>query len=102
MAADYIAINKAAKQHGNRMVRAAELIVELRSIIDSEFSCANHMVDGSDYSVFESQFGMTSGVGSNALNLLGLIRGILLTADDIPGANRKAWLDEFCARVAGQ
>lgn len=101
MAADFIVTNR-TKQHGNNYVRAASLLLELRNLVSAEFESGNHMVDGSDRTMLEAQFGWGAGVGANALTLLGLIRGILLTDDEITGANRKAWLDEFCARVANQ
>jgi hypothetical protein len=101
MAADFIVVNR-SKQHGNRAVRIADLLVELRSIIDAEFSSANHMFEASDYSVLEAQFGLAAGTGANYLNLLGLMREVLNSTDEIPGASRKAWLDEYAARIAGQ
>jgi hypothetical protein len=101
MAADYIVVNR-NKQLGNQFVRLASMLLECRGLAESLIASGNHCFENSDYSVFESQFGLPTGAGANALNLLGLIRGVLNTNDEITGSNRKAWLDEFCARVAGQ
>jgi hypothetical protein len=101
LAADFIAVNR-SKQLGNNFVRLASMLLECRQLAESLVASGNHCFDGSDYTVFEAQFGLAPGAGANTMNLLGLVRGVLNTDDDIVGANRKAWLDEFTARVAGQ
>ena len=106
MAADYIVVTKTNRpQLGTQLIRAANLMRELRDLIDALNDTGGHMwVSGTpdDYSVFEAQFGLTAGTGSNTLSLLGLINTILNTNTDVTGANRLAQLDEFVARLAGQ
>ena len=101
MAIDFFSINR-TKQPGNRAVALAQQIIEIRSSVEALIASGNHMNDGNDYSQLETLFGLAAGQGQNFFNLLGLVRAVFNTADDIPGANRKAWLDEFTARVAGQ
>ena len=101
MAADYIAVNR-AKQMGNNLVRAAELLRELRDLVDKVQDSGNHCFNGADYSVFETQAGLSTGTGANTLTLLGLVNTILNTNTDVTGANRLAQLDEFVARLANQ
>ncbi len=101
MAADFIVVNR-TKQLGSQYVRLATMLLECRNLAESLIASGNHCFADSDYSVFETQFGLAAGTGANALNLLGLVRGVLNTNDTIAGDSRLAWLDEFCARVAGQ
>ncbi len=101
MAADYIVVNR-TKQLGNQLVRLASQLLECRQLAESLIASGNHLFVDADYSALEAQFGLVTGTGANALNLLGLVRGVLNTDDTIAGASRLAWLDEFCARVAGQ
>ncbi len=101
MAADYITITR-TKQLGNSLVRAADLLRELRELVDKLNDAGQHCFTGADYSVLESQFGLTAGQGANILTLLGLVWTILNSNSDVTGANRLAQLDEFCSRVSGQ
>ena len=101
MAADYIAVIKTNRpQMGNQLIRAANMLRELRDLADSINDAGNHMFNGADYTVFEAQFGVTG--GANVLTLIGLLNTILNTNTDVTGANRLSQLDEFVARLAGQ
>lgn len=103
MAADYLVISRTNRpQMGNQLIRAANLLTELRDLIDAINDAGNHMFTGADYTVFAAQFGISASDAANALTLLGLINTILNTNTDVTGANRFAQLDEFCARLAGQ
>lgn len=103
MAADFLAITKTNRpQLGTQLVRAANLTRELRDLIDALNDAGQHMFNGGDFSMFETQFGIGAGSGGNTLTLLGLINTILNSNTDVTGANRLAQLDEFVARLAGQ
>jgi len=101
MAADYIPVNR-AKQLGNSLVRAADLTRELRELVDKLSDAKDHCSNGGDFTVMETQFGLTTGAGANAATLIGLVQTIFNTNTDVTGANRLAQLDEFCGRVSGQ
>jgi hypothetical protein len=103
MAADYLSVTKTSRpQLGSQLIWAANLTRELRDLIDSLNDAGQHMFAAADYSMFESQFGVSAGQGANALTLLGLVHTILNTNGEVTGANRLAQLDEFVARLAGQ
>ena len=101
MAADYLPINR-SKQHGNSCVSIAELILQLRALIDKEYDAANHMINGADYSMLETNFGIASGTGANFATLLGYMQEIFNLDTTVAGADRLARINEFCARIAGQ
>lgn len=101
MAADYISVNR-TKQLGNLLVRAADLLRELRELVDKIYDAGNHSNDGVTYTVMETNFGLSSGTGANTLTLIGLVNDILNTNTTVAGATRLANLDEFAARLAGQ
>lgn len=103
MAADYLAITKTNRpQLGNQLIAAANRLRELRDLVDALNDAGQHMFNGGDYTMFETQFGVASGQGANALTLLGLMHNILNTNTEVTGANRLSQLDEFVARLAGQ
>lgn len=103
IAADYIQITRTNRpQLGSQLIRAANLTKELRELVDGLNDIGSHQFDGGDYSMFEAQFGVPTGQGANALNLLGLINTIYNTNGDVTGASRLAQLDEFVGRLAGQ
>lgn len=103
MAADYLAISRTNRPNmGNQLIRAANLMRELRDLIDAINDAGNHMFAGADYTVFAAQFGIASADAANALTLLGLVNTIMNTNTDVTGANRLAQLDEFVSRLAGQ
>jgi hypothetical protein len=101
MAADYITVDR-SKQLGNGLVRAADLLRELRELVDKLQDAGNHSNNGTDYSVMEANFGLPAGSGANALTLINILGDTLNTATDKAGAVRLGQLDEFCARLAGQ
>lgn len=101
MAADFITVNR-SKQLGSSLVRAADLLRELRELVDKLNDAVGHSFAAADYSVMEANFGLTTGTGANAATLIGLLQTILNTNTDVTGANRLAQLDEFAARLAGQ
>lgn len=101
MAADYVKINRAL-QLGNNLVRAADLLLEVRQLVSKMLAAGNHSNDGTNYTLMESNFGLPAGSGANVLFLLGLVDTILNSASTVTGTNRLAQLDEFCARLAGQ
>ena len=101
MADDFVVVNR-AKQHGNNTVRIADLLRELRELIDKEMDAFDHMNNGVTYATAETQFGLPSGAGANFGTLLGNLRDILNTSVEVTGANRLARLDEFVGRLAGQ
>lgn len=101
MAADFITVTKTNRpQMGNQLIRAANLTRELRDLIDALNDAGNHMFTGGDYSLFESQFGVTG--GANVLTLIGLMQTIFNSSTDVTGANRISQMDEFVSRLAGQ
>lgn len=101
MAADFIVVTKTSRpQMGTQLIRLANLLREVRDLSDAINDAGNHMFDGADYSLFESQFGVTG--GANVLTLMGLVNNILNTSGEVTGANRLAQLDEFVSRLAGQ
>lgn len=101
MAADYISVTKTNRPAlGTQLIRAANLTRELRDLIDSLNDAGQHMFNGADYTMFEAQFGVTS--GANVLTLIGLVNNILNTNGEVTGANRLTQLDEFVSRLAGQ
>ncbi len=103
MAADFIVVTRTSRPAwGTRFIEAANKLKELRELVDGLNDAAGHMVNAADYTVFEAQFGLTAGVGANAVTLLGLLNTILNTSGEVTGANRLAQLDEFQARLAGQ
>lgn len=103
MAADYIAITKTNRpQLGSQLIAAANLARDLRDRIDALNDIGQHQFNGGDFSLFEAQFGVSSGQGGNTLTLLGLINTIFNTNTDVTGANRLAQLDEFVSRLSGQ
>lgn len=101
MATDYISVNR-TKQLGNSLVRAADLMRELRELMDKLSDVIGHSQDGVTYTTLETNFGLTTGQGANLASLVALIQDILNTSTDVTGANRLSRLDEFCARLAGQ
>lgn len=101
MAIDYINVDR-SKQLGNNTVRAAELILELRALVDKLNDSVGRMNDGSNYTAVETNFGIGSGKGANFATLMLQIHEIFNTATEVTGANRLARIDEFCARLAGQ
>ncbi len=101
MAADFISVDR-SKQLGNNLVRLAGLIREARDLCDNLNDVGQHCFSGSDYSLFETKFGLTTGTGANTLTLLGLLNTILNTNTDVTGANRLSQLDEFVSRLNGQ
>lgn len=103
MAADYIAITKTNRpQLGSQLIRAANLTRELRDLVDALNDIGQHQFDGADFSMFETQFGITAGQGGNTLTLLGLVNTILNTSGAVTDANRLSQLNEFVDRLAGQ
>lgn len=101
MAADYIVINR-SRQLGNSLVRAADMLRELRELIDKLKDAGNHCVDASDYTVLEAQYGLAAGAGANALTLINILSDILNTDAAVAGDTRLGQIDEFCSRLAGQ
>jgi hypothetical protein len=101
MAADFITVDR-SKQLGNKLVRAAELFRELRELVDCISDAKDHSFDGADFSLMETNFGLDTGVGGNTATLIGYMNEILNTETTVAGDVRKARIDEFCARLAGQ
>lgn len=106
MAADYIVITKTNRpQLGAQLIRAANLLKELRELIDGLADVSNRQFNGGDYTKFLSQFGVTVDAdvtAANVMTLIGLIQTIFNSNTDVTGVNRLAQLDEFVARLAGQ
>jgi hypothetical protein len=103
MAIDFTVISKTNRtNHANNGIRLANLLREVRDLSDAENDAAQHMHDGSDYTLVESQFCLSAGEGANFVTRLGLLNNILNTNGDVTGANRLSQLDEFVARLAGQ
>lgn len=101
MAADYIVVNR-SKQLGNSLVRAADMLRELRELIDKLKDVGNHCVNAGDYSVMETVYGLASGSGANTLTLVNILNDILNTNTAVAGDTRLGQIEEFVARLAGQ
>ncbi len=103
MANDYIIVTRTNRpQLGNQAIRAANLLKELRELIDGLNDAGQHMNDGSTYTTLEAQFGLSAGAGANFLSLVDTINTLLNKNTDVTGANRLSQLDEFQSRLAGQ
>jgi hypothetical protein len=101
MAADYITVNR-SKQLGNSLVRAADLMRELRELVDKLKDAGNHSFDGPDYSVMEANFGLAAGQGANTLALINIVDSIINGSTGAGGATQQSQIEEFVARLAGQ
>lgn len=103
MAADFFVISSVNRpQLGTQAIRAANIMRDLRDLIDSLNDGGSHMFNGGDYTMLEAQFGLAAGQGANFLALLGLIHNILNTNTTVAGVDRLSQIDEFVARLAGQ
>lgn len=103
MAADYIVISRTNRpQLGNQLIAAANRLKELRELVDGLNDAGQHMFDGADYSVMETQFGLAAGTGANTLTLIGYLQEIFNSETEVTGATRLARIDEFQSRLAGQ
>src|SRR4051812_14972579 len=69
MAADLIPVNR-TKQPGNKIVRTADLLNEVRKNLGELVASGGHGFQGVDYSTFESYAGLSIGAGANTLALL--------------------------------
>jgi hypothetical protein len=101
MAADFIPLDR-SKQLANNIVRQAELIRELRELSDKNSDNANHMFNGSDYTVLIAQTGVSIDNAAQLTTLLGYMTEIMNSIATIAGADRLSRLDEFVARLSGQ
>jgi hypothetical protein len=101
MAADFITVNR-TKPLGAALIEAADLTRRLREMVDKLSDAVGHSFAANDYTVMETNFGLSTGTGANAATLIALVQTILNSGTDVTGANRLAQLDEFCARLAGQ
>lgn len=101
MAADFIALDT-TKPMGRNIVRLAELVREVRELIDKLNDNKDHMVDSLVYTVLESRTGASTAYSGNLATLLGYMQEIFNSNATVAGADRLARLDEFVARVAGQ
>lgn len=101
MAADYITVNR-SKRLGDSLVRSANLLRELRELVDQIQDAGNHSNNGTDYSMLEANFGLPAGTGANTLALISLLGETLNTNVEKTGAVRLSQFDEFAARLAGQ
>lgn len=103
MAADYIVISRTSRpQLGNQLISLANHLRDVRDLCDALNDIGQHQFNASDYSLFETQFGLQAGQGANVLTLLGLVNTILNTSGTVTGADRLNQLDEFVSRLAGQ
>lgn len=101
MAADFIVVNT-AKPLGAKLVQAANLLRQLRELVQQLADATGHMFAGTDYSVLEQQLGLQAGTGANVATLIGIQQGILCGATGAGGATQQGQVLEFCARLAGQ
>lgn len=101
MAADFFLINR-AKPAGAMSIGLAQSIKQIQDTVKSLIAVADHQINGSDFSYMESQFGLSAGQGEAFRTQLGLLDVIFNSTQDLTGAQRKAWLDEYFARVANQ
>ena len=101
MAADFITVTVNGRpQLGSMLIRSANLLRELRDLVDALNDSGQHMFESADYTMFEARFGVSN--GSNVLNLIGLVNTILNSNTTVAGADRLNQLDEYVARLAGQ
>jgi len=101
MAADFISVNR-GKQLGNSLVRSADLLRELRELIDKISDASSHSFEAGNFSMMEANFGLAAGQGANVTTMIALIKDILNTNTDVSGADRLSRLDEYVGRLAGQ
>lgn len=101
MAIDFLSVDT-TKRLGSGLIRAADLMRELRELIAKLTAAADHCNDGSIFTTLEAQFGLQAGKGANVASLLVGIRDILNTSTEFTGAVRLAKLEEFVGRLAGQ
>jgi hypothetical protein len=101
MAADFLTVNT-SKPLGAKLVAAANLLRQLRELVQQMADCSGHMFTGADYSVLEQQFGLQTGTGANVATLIGIQQGILVGATGAGGATQQGQILEFCSRLAGQ
>ena len=74
MAADFIVVNT-AKPLGAKLVQAANLLRQLRELVQQLADATGHMFAGTDYSVLEQQLGLQAGTGANVATLIGIQQG---------------------------
>lgn len=101
MAADFLVINT-AKSLGAKAVLAANILRQYRELIAMLVADANHMNDGSDFSLVESQFGLAAGKGANFVTLLNIQDAIVNGTTGAGQATQQGQILEFVARLAGQ
>ena len=83
-------------------MQTADLLRQLRELIDRINDATQHSFTGSDYSVMETNFGLVTGTGNNTATLIGLMATIFNSNTDVVGATRLSQIDEYCARLSGQ
>lgn len=101
MAADYVVVDR-SKQPGNQLVRLASLLTEARSICRQVVNVGMHTIDGTDYSLLETVFGIPTGQGDDITTMVTAINNILNNTTTVAGTDRLAALDEFTGRVGLQ
>lgn len=101
MTNDFVSIDK-TKQFGLTTVWLADVFIEIRKAIDKLHTSAGHQTDGTTFTTMESKFGLSSGDGTEVLDMLTDLKSIFNSSDTISGADRLAKIDNFVGRVAGQ
>lgn len=104
MAADRIIFPKTNRsQLANRMVSAANALLDLMTESQALTDIVSHDINAADYSALETELGITAGTGANFATLLGNLNDILnVNTVEVTAANRIARLKEFVSRVACQ
>lgn len=103
IAADYFVIAKPNRtQLATQAIRAANLTLELCQLVEGLNGIASRQWDTGNHVKLETQFSLETGQGANWLSLLGLMNNILNGTGDVTGATRRAQIQEFIDRQAGQ
>lgn len=101
MAANYVIVDR-TKQPGNRLVRLASMLTEVRSISQEIINVGGHTIDESDYTLLEEVFGLQAGDGEEVAVMVAAVNNILNNTTAVAGADRLEALDELTGRLGLQ
>lgn len=104
MANDYTVVTRVGRtQHGQELVTLANDLLDLKDRAKALNALASRMHDGANFDTVEAQFSLAdTTIGGNLVTRLQQLDDILNNTTEVAGADRKARLDEFWGRLAGQ